>query len=122
VRQRIFILLLLVHFSCECEEIVPEENSIVLCGVEDPANNLAWLKNLISDIKSDPKYVAVTITAWQYRGQTIFYIYDAISSCAFCDLRSCNGQKFSPSDFNDFMVNKKNEKKIWCQNADLCLD
>jgi hypothetical protein len=121
MRQRIFNLILLVYFSCEYEDAITE-NSIVLCGVNDPANNLAWLKNLISDIKSDPKYIAVTITAWQYQGQTIFNIYDAISSCAFCDLRTCNGQKFTPSDFNDFIISKKNEKKIWCLNPDLCLD
>lgn len=93
-----------------------------VCGVENAQSNLPWLRNLIAKIKSDTKYVSVIITVCEYKGKTIFNIQDAISSCAFCDLRDCAGNKYSATDFNDFLVNKKNERKVWCQNPDLCVN
>lgn len=121
--MRLFILLLLFAtvLSCECEEASPQP-LVAVCGVENPQRDLKWLRDLISQIKADPKYVSVVITAFDYQEQTVFNIQDMISSCAFCDLRKCSGQKFTPADFNDFLINKRNEREVWCQNPDLCVN
>lgn len=110
------IFLLFAIFACHNDE------TLTVCNSEDPVNNLQWLKRTIADVQSDPNYVSVVISVFDYKGQTIFNIYDMISSCAFCDLRDCSGQKYTPSNFNDLIANKKNERKIWCQNPDLCVD
>jgi len=116
MRFLLSVFLLLSFFACEKEE------AKMLCNSEDPVHNLEWLRNTTIDIQSDPKYFFVIISVFEYRGQTIFNIQDMISSCAFCDLRDCSGKKFTPSDFNDLVTNKKNERKIWCQNPDLCVN
>jgi hypothetical protein len=110
------IFLLLTVFACHNDE------TLSVCNSEDPVNHLPWLKRTITDIQSDPNYVSVVISVFDYKGQTVFNIYDMISSCAFCDLRDCSGQKYSPPDFNDLIANKKNERRIWCQNSALCMD
>ncbi len=109
-------LLILFAFSCEQEKVQ------TLCDTNDPVMNLVWLKNLINEIKSDPKYLAVTISACSYQGQTLFHIQDSISSCMFCDLRDYSGQKYMPADLNDFIANQRNVRTIWCQNPDLCVN
>lgn len=111
-----FIVFILTLLACTKEEILK------LCNSKDPVNNLEWLKDTTFQIQSDPKYVSVVITVLEYKGQTIFNVYDAISSCAYCDLRDCSGKKYTPGDLNDFVTNKRNERKIWCQNPDLCVN
>jgi hypothetical protein len=119
MKLQAFILLLLLNFSCK--ETEPNlEKSITLCGVNDPIKNLAWLKTLTKEIPSNPGYVMVVISVSEYKGQEIFNIYDMISSCAYCDLRDCAGQEYEPADFTDFIANKQNERKIWCQQPALC--
>lgn len=112
----VYLFYLITFFACRNDE------ALTLCNSEDPVNNLPWLKSATSDIQSDPKYVSVVISVFEYQGKTIFNIYDMISSCAYCDLRDCSGKKYTPSNFSDFIANKKNERKIWCQNPALCVD
>ncbi len=111
-----FLFLLLIFLACD------KEKTITLCNPEDPVNHLPWLKRATSDTQSDPKYISIVISVFEYQGQTIFNIYDMISSCAYCDLRDCSGQKYTPSNFSDLIANKKNERKIWCQHPALCVD
>jgi hypothetical protein len=116
----LFSLLLFIQLlSCTYENAVPLTGNAT-CGVLRPDIELEWLKNLIIEIESDPKYVSVIITAYDYKGQTVFNIQDAISSCAFCDLRICSGNKFTRTNVSDFISNKTNERKVWCQNKQLC--
>jgi hypothetical protein len=121
MKLHVFILLLFWSFSCQ--EIEPKlEKPMNLCGVNDPIKNLPWLNTLTKEIPSNPRYVMVVISVSENKGQEIFNIYDMISSCAYCDLRDCAGQDYEPADFGDFVTNKKDERKIWCQNQDLCVD
>ncbi len=116
MRFGLYLFLLVTFFACHNEE------ALTLCNSEDPVNKLSWLKRTTDDIPSNPNYVSVVISVFDYEGKTIFNIYDMISSCAYCDLRDCLGQKYTPSNFNDLIANKKNERKIWCQNPALCVD
>jgi hypothetical protein len=116
MRLGLCLFFLITFFACRNDETLP------LCNSEDPVNNLSWLKRTTADIQSNPNDVSVVISVFDYKGQTIFNIYDMISSCAYCDLRDCSGQKYAPSDFNDLIANKKNERRIWCQDPDLCVN
>jgi len=113
---RVFILFVLITISCN------EEEALQICNTENPVNNLKWLADFIEKVKFDPKYVSVTISVFEYQDQTVFNIYDVIQSCLYCDLRNCSGQKYTPTDFSDFAASKKDVKKIWCQNPDLCVN
>lgn len=108
-------LFLLVFLSCDREE------ALTLCDTPDPVKNLPWLQDLTKHVQDNPgQYTSLTISIYEYNGQTIFNIYDLVSSCSFCDLRDCAGNKFSPDDLSDFIANKKNEQMIWCQNPQMC--
>jgi hypothetical protein len=116
MRFWLFIIVLLALPACR------NDQGLALCNSENPVDSLPWLKTTVADIQSNPNYVSVVISVFDYKGQTIFNIYDMISSCAFCDLRDCSGKKYTPSNFSDLIANKKNERKIWCQNPALCVD
>jgi len=110
---RIILIALLIS-ACNHEETTP------LCNSEDPVASLDWLEDFIEEVERNPKYHMLTISAMEYQGQTIFNIYEIVQSCAYCDLRDCSGQKYTPSDFMDFITNKTNERKIWCQDPQWC--
>jgi len=57
------ILTLLVFFSCEKED--SESNA---CNVSDPAEELLWLKSILTDL-SEFDYIMVA----NYKGSTVFY-------------------------------------------------
>lgn len=71
---RFFILVCLMVFSCHKEEAFP------LCDTENPVKNLKWLSDFIKEVKSDTKYHSVTISVFEYHGQTVFNIYDVVQS------------------------------------------
>lgn len=107
---------LLALIACRNEE------TFTICDTTDPVKNVDWIKSLTKQIQENPDdYFSVSITVYEYKGQFVFNVYDAVSSCAFCDLRDCAGNKFTPEDFEDFMANKANGRKVWCQNPELCL-
>lgn len=109
-----FILCLLL-ISCQRDEAQQ------ICSTSDLVADLTWLQDLTQHITENPdQYHSVIITRFNYRNQTVFDVYDMISSCVYCDLRDCSGNKFTPENFNDFIVNKTGEQKIWCQNPALC--
>jgi len=114
--RHLICLCLLLSLSCQ------DEDTQTVCDTTDPVKNMGWLRNLTKYIQENPDdFFAVSITAYEYNGQSVFNVYDLVSSCAFCDLRDCFGNEFVPEDFNDFMANKTNERKIWCQKPELCL-
>ena len=87
------ILIAFAMIACTHQEV------LTLCNTEDPIQNLKWLKDFITEVKADPRYQSVTISAMEYQGQTIFNIYDIVQSCVYCDLRDCSGQRYMLKDY-----------------------
>jgi len=65
-------IIALTAFSCEKEN---EEEAPYACGVENPLENIVWLKNLVTDLTADTEIDSATITSYNYLESNAFYVY-----------------------------------------------
>jgi len=59
-------------FSCEKEN---EDEAPCACGVENPLENIVWLKNLVTDLTADTEIDSAIITSYNYIESNAFYVY-----------------------------------------------
>lgn len=57
-------------FSCQKESFVQ-----CTCGVENPLENIVWLKDLVTDLTTDTEVDSATITTYDYSDSNAFYVY-----------------------------------------------
>ena len=84
-------ILALIAFSCEQND--PEVSNA--CGVEDPAENLPWLKAKIESFEEFPDfYQYMYVQQGTYLDQTVFMVGNC---CPFCDsyfpVYNCEGDE-----------------------------
>lgn len=83
----IIFLFLSIAFSCQDPE-GPES-----CGVENPTENLPWLKETIEGLMNSELGVYFYIVEGRYEGNTVFMVQNC---CPFCSsvvsVTNCEGQ------------------------------
>lgn len=108
------IIWLLFLFSCEKETSNPEL-SPKICGVDNPFNQLDWLQQLISSNTSCTVYNGAKLFSYRYSGIEVFYFINPANSKATCTsaVYNCQGNRLEIADWQDFEVNRTNEKLLW---------
>jgi hypothetical protein len=85
----LLILVLTLIFSCQKDDSV----SVAGCGVENPTEDLPWLKEMIESWNSDSLRPYMYVQQGTYLGQTVFL---PGSCCPFCDfffpVYNCKGE------------------------------
>jgi hypothetical protein len=79
-----------LSFSCDDED----KEIIIGCGVENPAENLPWLKERIDSFdQSAPYYQYLYVLQGKYLGETVFVFNNC---CPFCTsippVYNCEGE------------------------------
>lgn len=101
-----FIALVVLAFSC-CDE---EEGPLV-CGYENPVNDLPWLKAKADEI-NDSEFMRryFYIEGADYDGQQVFFINACCPTCNIAVIYyTCAGEQITDIDFNKV----KNWQRIW---------
>ena len=111
----LLILLLTSAFSCKDDD---DCCTPLLCGVENPAENLPWLKSMIEYWKVNSTiYSYMYVLEGKYLGQTVFI---ASNCCPFCSsiplIYNCEGDSI---DYKN-LVNITEQKVIWKPLDSLC--
>ncbi len=103
--RSILILSFLSLLLANCHtEIV----GIFVCEKDTPV----WLKAKIEP--TDALY-GTRVYRYEWRGESVYYIENPISSCAYCELYDQDGAKIQLTDdpaFQDFLMNSENRTLI----------
>lgn len=108
-------LLLLVFsaffFSCS------ENEGPVLCGVDNPVEDLAWIREAIEFSQSSGLAGFAYLVQGTYEGKTVFIME---SCCPFCNIitvvQDCRGEVIPDASVNDVT----NKKVIWKPANSVC--
>jgi len=108
------LLLLIIVFSISCKD----ESHPVTCNVENPKEDLPWLKSMIQSWESTSTiYTYMYVQQGTYNGQTVFL---AGNCCPFCDsyfpVFNCAGDELDGVNILDI----KNLKVIWQPDGSQC--
>jgi len=96
---KILLLILFLTSSFSCKDEGECCTPPFACGVENPAENLPWLKAMIESWKSNNQelYTYMYVLQGKYFGETVIVIG---SCCPFCDFASliynCSGDVINP--------------------------
>jgi hypothetical protein len=98
-------------FSCN------ENEDPIGCGVENPVEDLAWIREAIEFSQSSALAGFAYLIQGTYRGETVFIV---ASCCPFCNLievaQNCRGEVISDASVNDVM----DQKVIWKPENSAC--
>jgi len=108
------VLLTTSSFSCK-----KANQDLLICGINDPLNNLKWLNAEFKSIASTPQINAIVL--FDYNGNQVVEIQKSLSSSTNQSQYNCDGIKIdfnNTSDFNNYKQNRKELKvlfgtKIW---------
>ena len=76
MKKLIQVLLLasfIVFATAGCED--EESKDVVVCGIQDPLENIDWLKTLVSELTNDTEVDSATITSYDYLESNVLYVY-----------------------------------------------
>lgn len=112
-----FLLLSLLGVDCK------KEVSLPICGVNNPLNELAWLKDIKTNFENDSEITSAEIILYQLNGVYYFYVLKTIYSSHDIPNRiyDCDGNEkyvcggFSPPDNNcsTFFSQAQKIKTLW---------
>lgn len=86
--RKLFIFLFFITLSFSCNE----SDGPGICGVENPAENLPWLKQKIQEIESNSLSKYSYIQEAEYKGKTVFLFNSCCPFCSFVvTLVDCQG-------------------------------
>ncbi len=63
--------------------------SITACGIENPTENISWLKKKIDDIRAKKQQATVTLV--RYEGQDYINVQLVYMACYLCYVTTCDG-------------------------------
>ncbi|MEI9917983.1 MAG: hypothetical protein WDO14_04185 [Bacteroidota bacterium] len=93
--KKIVLVILIALSACQHDE--PKTN----CDVDDPINNVPWLKQKVQEIESSQSRQAYTVYKVKYNGETGFYISFCCAACNMIVLfYHCDGTSTPVSDFS----------------------
>jgi hypothetical protein len=92
-KYKFLSLLILAFIAFSCEQNDPEV--INACGIEDPAENLPWLKAKIESFEEFPDiYKYMYVQQGTYLGQTVFLVGNCCPLCdAYFPVYNCEGDE-----------------------------
>jgi len=116
----LFLCVIIVLTACSSEE--DKKEKIVVCGVENPLENLEWIKALVSSVTANPEIDSASLTSYDYLDSQAIYLHKHI--IGHYDnpniIYNCEGQiifKLGGSQPNDssayFFNNAINPRIIW---------
>lgn len=113
MKKLIFTFLIGIVLLGSCNE--NEYPSI--CGVENPTEDLAWLKSLIQTSESGGLAEYAYLIQATYKGRTVFSM---ASCCPFCNwiaiIQDCQGNVVEDASLNDL----ENQQVIWSPENSVC--
>lgn len=99
-----FLIGILLLGSCN------EKNDLTTCGVENPTEDLAWLKSQIQGSQSSSLSEYAYLIQATYKGQTVFSM---ASCCPLCNwiavIQDCQGNVVDDASLNEL----ENQEVIW---------
>ncbi len=89
-----FLVPVLLLFAFACKK---DKNKIKACGVDNPVENLAWLKKAVDSMNT--RKMPGDIGLLTFEGQDYFNIQPLLMSCYACYIYRCDGtQLVHPAD------------------------
>jgi len=104
-----FVFFAVLFAGCQPGE--PGANS---CGVQDPINELPWLRKKVDTLETDKGQRSVSLVS--YKQQTYIVISKVWSSSPASDIYNCDGQpaiKGLNVSYNQFVDNAKTVKVLY---------
>jgi hypothetical protein len=89
MKKLTLVLLLSTLAACMKEETL---QSAAVCGVSNAAQNLPWLNKRITE---DPNAGLLSVYYQEVEGQTVLIVQPSLSSCAYCELYTCTGERIN---------------------------
>jgi hypothetical protein len=101
-------IIIIFSFTCHKEELIRD-----YCNMDDPVNELPWLREYLDSIQPDSTYLRLYYEL--YHNEPVFY-FETMRGCIFCYTYYCDGKKVlftSPVDETYFLNNLKKNKLLW---------
>lgn len=92
MKKATILLILCGLLSCKKESPL---QSAAVCGVKNAAENLPWLKKRITE---DPHAGVLSVYYQEVEGETVLVVQPSLSSCAYCELYTCAGERIRLED------------------------
>jgi hypothetical protein len=90
MKNSIYLILsfLLIGFACQ-----ENDDPATACGVNDPIENIAWLKQLAEESSTGGLSEFSYISQAKYKGKRVFYWASCCPNCSWAlILRDCDGE------------------------------
>lgn len=104
-RLLVLFATLLLFTRCEKEK----NEKAMACGINDPINNISWLKAKVNLFTGGREMNAVIL--FEYNGKEVIEVSQSVSS-ALPYQYYCNGEQLMFSDYNAYNDYKASRKKV----------
>lgn len=115
----ILIGILLINFGCK-----EEEKPMVFCGVENPAENLSWLKAITEELNESYLGPFFYVTSGTYQDQQVFLVENCCPDCNTVTLvYACGGENIGILGFDGAGIEPsevKDQVIVWRGEGNLC--
>ena len=119
--MRIYLLLFFTSLLISCNNL---EENIATCNVENPLEDIAWLKELKDGFEQSASASKKKITQYTYNNKTVFLVNICVNcSDNLTTLYNCEGDKICEfggiaglNTCPDFEKNAKDENVLWKNN------
>jgi len=106
-------LFCIVLFSCK-----DKDEPVTVCGVKDPANDLAWLKAVIDDLEKSSVRQYFYVSRAEYNHTVVFTVGNCCPMCnTYTPVYKCDGTQMQNPDYSQI----KNSVVIWKPDDFLCV-
>jgi len=114
MKKTLYAILFCLFFSFGCDE----NDGPSVCGVQNPVEDIAWLKQLVEDSATESLSEYAYIKQGKYKGEQVFYWGSCCPNCNWAlVLRDCSGNaiegEYTLDDIED-------QKVIWQPENSLC--
>ena len=124
MRYILFLLTLLpfLVLSCKSDDISLDNT----CNIENPIEDLSWLKERIADIEQSSLTDAFYISQATYEGKTVFIVGNYCANCnSISPVYNCEGERINTlgcsEEFIDFSILNQ-DTIIWNSENFICND
>src|SRR5688572_29612974 len=90
-----FMIIVIALSATECKKNTAPAGQDV-CGVQNPINNIPWLKEKVASLRSQS--LGGQVRRYSHNGQDIISIHTWIQSCYPCNLYTCFGQPLTQNN------------------------
>ena len=113
----LILLLGMIFFSCQKDEL-----PVLVCGVEDPVEDLDWLNEQIRELEGSDFGAFQYFTQAKSGNQDIFILKNCCSNCnSVYPIYDCQGNELGSVGDSRFPMSAiSDEKVIWKSSNSLC--